>query len=83
MRRSSAAATSPTGSDLATLIYTAGTTGRPKGCVLTHSNFVELCRNARLAIPEVVQPGFDHAAVRHHWRTSSRASSRCSASTAA
>ena len=45
------------GSDLATLIYTAGTTGRPKGCVLTHSNFVELCRNARLAIPEVVQPG--------------------------
>ena len=46
-----------TGSDLATLIYTAGTTGRPKGCVLTHSNFVELCRNARLAIPEVVRPG--------------------------
>ena len=45
------------GADLATLIYTAGTTGRPKGCVLTHSNFVELCRNARLAIPEVVQPG--------------------------
>ena len=28
------------GSDLATLIYTAGTTGRPKGCILTHSNFV-------------------------------------------
>jgi long-chain acyl-CoA synthetase len=45
------------GADLATLIYTAGTTGKPKGCVLTHSNFVELCRNARLAIPEVVQPG--------------------------
>ena len=53
-------------SDLATLIYTAGTTGRPKGCVLTHSNFVELCRNARLAIPEVVQPGFLDAAVHHH-----------------
>jgi long-chain acyl-CoA synthetase len=45
------------GSDVATLIYTAGTTGRPKGCILTHSNFVELCRNARLAIPEVVSPG--------------------------
>ena len=42
------------GSDLATLIYTAGTTGRPKGCILTHSNFVELTRNAARAIPEVV-----------------------------
>jgi long-chain acyl-CoA synthetase len=42
------------GADMATLIYTAGTTGRPKGCVLTHSNFVELCRNATKAIPEVV-----------------------------
>ena len=42
------------GADLATLIYTAGTTGRPKGCMLTHSNFVELCRNAQHAIPEVV-----------------------------
>ncbi len=45
------------GSDLATLIYTAGTTGRPKGCVLTHSNFVELSRNAAVAIAEVVHPG--------------------------
>ncbi len=43
-----------TGKDIATLIYTAGTTGRPKGCMLTHSNFVELTRNAREAIPEVV-----------------------------
>lgn len=43
-----------TGKDLATLIYTAGTTGRPKGCMLTHSNFVELTRNAHKAIPEVV-----------------------------
>ncbi len=34
------------GEDIGTLIYTSGSTGRPKGCVLTHSNFVELSRNA-------------------------------------
>jgi long-chain acyl-CoA synthetase len=44
------------GDDLATLIYTSGTMGRPKGCFLTHSNFVETSRNAKLAIPEVVNP---------------------------
>ena len=41
-------------SDVATIIYTAGTTGKPKGCVLTHGNFVELTRNTAIAIPEVV-----------------------------
>ena len=45
------------GADMATLIYTSGTMGRPKGCILTHSNFVELCRNARTAMTEVVYPG--------------------------
>ncbi|WP_378146119.1 AMP-dependent synthetase/ligase [Cnuibacter sp. UC19_7] len=45
------------GSDLATLIYTSGTMGRPKGCILTHSNFVELSRNAAVAMSEVVKPG--------------------------
>ncbi|MFD5600488.1 AMP-dependent synthetase/ligase [Leucobacter sp. NPDC058333] len=43
------------GSDIATLIYTSGSTGRPKGCVLTHSNFVDLSRNASAALSEVVQ----------------------------
>ena len=42
------------GSDMATLIYTSGSTGRPKGCVITHSNFVELSRNAAKALPEIV-----------------------------
>ncbi|HOA87470.1 MAG: long-chain fatty acid--CoA ligase [Microbacteriaceae bacterium] len=40
--------------DIATLIYTSGSMGRPKGCVLTHSNFVELSRNSALALKEVV-----------------------------
>ncbi|WP_309103738.1 AMP-dependent synthetase/ligase [Microbacterium sp.] len=46
------------GSDIATLIYTSGSTGRPKGCVLTHSNFVELCRNSAKALDKVLtMPG--------------------------
>jgi long-chain acyl-CoA synthetase len=45
------------GSDIATLIYTAGTTGKPKGCILTHANFFELSRNAKAALPDVVNPG--------------------------
>jgi long-chain acyl-CoA synthetase len=47
-----------TGKDVATLIYTSGSTGTPKGCILTHSNFVDLSRNAAVAMDEVVNtPG--------------------------
>ncbi|RLP78047.1 long-chain fatty acid--CoA ligase [Mycetocola tolaasinivorans] len=46
------------GEDIATLIYTSGSTGRPKGCIITHSNFVELSRNAAVGLADVVNtPG--------------------------
>lgn len=40
--------------DLATIVYTSGTTGNPKGCELTHRSFVDHCRNAAAEIPELV-----------------------------
>ncbi len=43
--------------DIATIIYTSGTSGDPKGCVLSHGNFVELSRNTVAAIPEVFSAG--------------------------
>lgn len=39
--------------DLATIVYTSGTTGNPKGCELTHRSFVDHCRNAAAEIPEI------------------------------
>ena len=41
------------GPDLATIVYTSGTTGNPKGCELTHSSFVDHCKNAAAEVPEL------------------------------
>ncbi|NUP74300.1 MAG: long-chain fatty acid--CoA ligase, partial [Sinomonas sp.] len=49
--------TAATLDSLATLIYTSGTLGRPKGCELTHGNFVGLSENAIAAVSEVFTPG--------------------------
>lgn len=41
-------------SDLATVVYTSGTTGPPKGCQLTHDNFMALAENACEVMQAVV-----------------------------
>ena len=44
--------------DLATIVYTSGTTGRPKGCQITHANLLADVRNAVGTLPEIFQaPG--------------------------
>ncbi|MEV0664347.1 AMP-dependent synthetase/ligase [Actinomadura luteofluorescens] len=44
--------------DVATLVYTSGTTGRPKGCEITHGNLVSTARNAvQGAIAEIAVEG--------------------------
>ena len=43
--------------DVATLVYTSGTTGRPKGCELTHSNLLHEMRGAKECFPTLLNEG--------------------------
>jgi long-chain acyl-CoA synthetase len=47
--------TATTASDLASIVYTSGTTGQPKGCELTHGNLLAVVRNAIGALPEIFE----------------------------
>ena len=42
---------------VATIVYTSGTTGRPKGCVLTHRNLLAEIQANVAAFPEILTPG--------------------------
>lgn len=38
----------------ASLVYTSGTTGRPRGCIITHGNFTVLARNTIPVLQDVI-----------------------------
>ncbi len=40
--------------DVASLVYTSGTTGKPKGCEITHANFALVAKNIVLFLPEIL-----------------------------
>ncbi|MFD5277233.1 AMP-dependent synthetase/ligase [Pseudarthrobacter sp. NPDC058362] len=41
--------------DVASLVYTSGTTGNPKGCEITHGNFALVAKNIVAFLPEILQ----------------------------
>ena len=43
--------------DLATLVYTSGTTGQPKGCMLTHGSLMDEITLATHELPELFEEG--------------------------
>ncbi|MFJ4168852.1 AMP-dependent synthetase/ligase [Paenarthrobacter sp. NPDC089714] len=40
--------------DVASIVYTSGTTGKPKGCEITHGNFVLVARNVIPFLPQLL-----------------------------
>ena len=48
-------------SDMACIVYSSGTGGRPKGCVLTHDNYLEQCRSLTAIYP--FRPGVRYLSI--------------------
>ncbi len=47
--------------DAACIVYSSGTGGRPKGCVLTHSNYLEQCKSLTALFP--FKPGVRYLSI--------------------